>query len=81
MQSNPNFTESDEGKSVVNENGMTIGRVIEVEGKHAYVDPDPSLADSIMSKLGWGSRDEDSYLLETDSVSSITDDEVRLSAL
>lgn len=81
MESKTSFTESDEGKSVVNQSGTTIGRVIEVEGNRAYVDPDPSLTDSIMSKLGWGSRDEDSYVIETDSVSAITDDEVRLSSL
>jgi hypothetical protein len=34
-----------------------------------------------MSKLGWGSRDEGSYLLESGKVESITDDEVRLGSL
>lgn len=81
MESNTNFTESDEGKNVINQNGETIGRVVEVEGNRAYVDPDPGVTDTIMSKLGWGSRDEGSYLLESGKVESITDDEVRLGSL
>ncbi|PSP72399.1 hypothetical protein BRC70_03880 [Halobacteriales archaeon QH_6_68_27] len=81
MESNTNFTESDEGKNVINQNGETIGRVVEVEGNRAYVDPDPGVTDTIMSKLGWGSRDEGSYLLESDKVKNITDDEVRLGSL
>jgi len=81
MESKTSFTESDEGKSVVNQSGTTIGRVIEIDGDSAYVDPDPGLTDSVMSKLGWGSRDEDSYLLKSDTVGTITDDEVRLASL
>lgn len=81
MESNTNFTEDDEGKNVINQHGETIGRVVEVENNRAYVDPDPGVTDAIMSKLGWGSRDEGSYLLDADSVESITDDEVRLSSL
>jgi hypothetical protein len=81
MDSSTNFTESDEGKNVINQNGETIGRVVEVEGNRAYVDPDPGVTDTIMSKLGWGSRDEGSYLLESGKVESITDDEVRLGSL
>ena len=81
MDSSTNFTESDEGKNVINQNGETIGRVVEVEGNRAYVDPDPGVTDTIMSKLGWGSRDEGSYLLESGKVESITDDEVRLGLL
>jgi len=81
MAPNTNFTDSDEGKKVVNHSGDTIGRVVEVEGNRAYVDPDPDVTDAIMSKLGWGSRDEGSYLLEPDNIENITDNEVRLSSL
>jgi hypothetical protein len=81
MESNTTFTESDEGKTVVNQNSETVGRVVEVDGNRAYVDPDPSVTDAVMSKLGWGSRDEESYPLDPDSVASITDDEVRLNSL
>jgi len=81
MQPNTDFTASDEGKNVVNENGEMIGRIVEIEQNGAYVDPDPSVTDTIMSKLGWGSRDEGTYLLDADHVETITDDEVRLRSL
>jgi len=72
------ISESDEGKRVVNANGNEIGRVIEVRGNTAHVDPDPGLTDTIKSKLGWGESDEDTYPLETSNVETITDDEIRL---
>jgi hypothetical protein len=81
MASNIEFTESDEGKSVVNRNGDPIGRVVEVEEHRAYVDPDPGVTDAIMSKLGWGSRDDGSYQLQADDIERVTDDEVRLNSL
>lgn len=81
MASNTTFTESDQGKQVVNNSGNTIGRVVEVEGGRAYVDPDPDVTDSIMSKLGWGSRDEEAYPIDSDRVADITDDEIRLESL
>jgi hypothetical protein len=75
------ITDSDEGKKVVNQSGDEIGRITEVENGRAYVDPDPSVTDSVMSKLGWGSRDKDTYLLEEDNIETIADDEVRLGSL
>jgi len=81
MESNTTFTSSDEGKQIVNHTGETIGRVVEVDDGRAYVDPDPGVTDTVMSKLGWGSRDEGTYALNSDDVETITDDEVRLSSL
>ena len=72
------FTDDDEGKTVVDSDGNQIGRVTEVRGNTAHVDPDPNVADTIMSKLGWGESDEDTYALQGDHVDSITDDQVRL---
>lgn len=76
-----NFTDDDEGKRVVNSNGEEIGIVQSVEGGMVHVDPDPGMADSIKSKLGWGDSDEDTYALDEDNVESISDDEVRLRRL
>lgn len=42
------------------------------------MEPDPGLTDSVLSKLGWGDSDEDAYQLDSNSVESVTDDEVRL---
>jgi hypothetical protein len=81
MGSETRFTEADEGKAVINQNEQTVGHVVEVDGDRAYVDPAMSVTDAAMSKLGWGSRDERSYTVESGSVATITDDEVRLSSL
>mgnify|MGYP000589719578 CR=1 FL=1 len=75
------MTADDEGKTVIDETGDEIGRVVEVENGRAYVDPDPSVTDTVMSKLGWGSRDGGSYLLENEAIETVTDDEVRLRSL
>lgn len=73
------FTEDDEGKTVVNDEGEEVGMVATVEHGTAYVDPDPGLTDTIKSTLGWGdSDDEDTYPLQEESVASVTDDEVHL---
>lgn len=72
------ITESDEGKPVVTATGEKVGRVIEVRHGTAYVDPDPDIGDTIMSKLGWGEADEDAYPLQKERIESVTDDEIRL---
>lgn len=72
------ITEDDEGKPVVGPDGETVGRVIDVEHGTAYVEPDPGITDTVMSKLGWADADEDSYPLQEQSVERVTDDEIRL---
>lgn len=81
MSSDIRMTDDDEGKKVIDSSGDEIGRIVEVRDGRAYVDPDPDLADTIMSKLGWGSGDEDTFELEPRIVDSVTDDEVRLGTL
>lgn len=75
------FTDDEEGKRVVNENGDEIGVVESVEGDMAHVEPDPGMTDTIKSKLGWGDADEETYALEADHVEEITDDEIRLARM
>ena len=72
------FTNDDEGKTVVNADGDSIGRVMEIRGNSAYVEPDPGITDSVKSKLGWGDSDEDTYELRDEHVETVTDDEVRI---
>lgn len=81
MKQQVTFSESDEGKKVVNSEGKTVGRVVDVRHGSAYVDPDPSMFDTIKAKLGWGDMDEDSYPLQKADVATVTDDEVRLRKL
>lgn len=71
-------TEDDEGKRVVNTSGDKMGRISNVEGGKAFVDPDPGVTDTIRSKLGWGKEDQDDYQLHADRIDTITDNEVRL---
>ncbi|WP_418285267.1 PRC-barrel domain containing protein [Halorubrum sp. DTA46] len=78
MDDTVTLTENDEGKNVVNASGDAVGRVTSVEHGTAHVDPDPGLTDTIRSKLGWGDADEDSYQLDTESIETVSDDEIRL---
>lgn len=75
-----NLTEEDEGKTVVNADGTTVGIVAEVEHGTAQVDPDPDLTDRIETKLGWGDADKGTYAVQDAEIDEITDDEVRLKA-
>ena len=70
--------ESDEGKTVVNAGGETIGTVVDVDNNTAHVEPDPGLTDELAAELGWGDADEETYQLDNDSVEAVTDDEIRL---
>jgi len=75
---NINYTDSDEGKKVMNAHGDEIGRVTEVRGDTAYVDPDPGMMDTMRSKLGWGDADKDTYPLKDQDVTEITDDAIHV---
>lgn len=72
------ITDDEEGKPVVGPDGEKVGRVIDVEHGTAYVEPDPGITDTVMSKLGWADADEDSYPLQEQAVERVTDDEIRL---
>jgi hypothetical protein len=72
------YSDEDEGKKVINAHGDEIGRITEVRGHTAHVDPDPGLMDTMRSKLGWGDADSDTYTLEDEDVTEITDDEVHI---
>jgi hypothetical protein len=76
--SSTQLTENDEGKKVVSTDGDEIGRITEVRGGTAYVDPDAGMFDTVKAKLDWGDPGEDSYPIQADHVSNVTDDEVRL---
>ncbi|ADB62041.1 hypothetical protein Htur_3176 [Haloterrigena turkmenica DSM 5511] len=72
------LTEADEGKRVLNTDGTEIGRLVDVHDGRGYVEPNPSLTDTIAAKLGWGSRSEEAHPLDEGSIAEITDDAVRL---
>jgi hypothetical protein len=70
-------TDDDEGKEVVRGTD-TVGRVVEVSHGTAHVDPDPGLTETVLSKLGWADRDEDTYPLQEEAIDHVADDEIRL---
>ncbi len=71
--------EEDEGKTVVNPDGEEVGMVVDVDSGQMYVNPHPSITDRIRTVLGWSDHDdEDSYLLDTDHIDHIEDDQVVL---
>jgi len=72
------LNETDEGKKVIDSDGNEIGMISGFRGGMAYVDPDPGIAESVMSTLGWSDIDESDYALDQDDVETVTDDEVRL---
>lgn len=76
-----NFTDDDEGKTVVSADGDKIGTVAEVRGDTVHVDPESGMTDTIKNKLGWGEADEDTYPLTEDRVDTVTDDEIRLQGM
>lgn len=72
------ITKADEGKRVLNTDGTEVGRIVEVRDGRGYVDPNPSLTDTIKAKLGWGEVSADAHPLDEGSIKEITDDAIYL---
>lgn len=70
--------ESAEGNHVITASGDVIGLVSGVRDDTLYVDPDPGLTDKIAAKLGWDDVGVKDYVLDEESISHVTDDEVHL---
>ena len=68
------LTDDVTGKTVVDAEGKKLGIVSKVEGDTAYVDPDPSVAEQVLSKLGWGGSDEEDYRITGDMIDRVEDD-------
>lgn len=72
------LTADDEGKRVLNTDGTEIGRLVDVRDGRGYVEPDPTIAETIKAKLGWASRSDEAHPLDEGSIEGITDDAVYL---
>ncbi|MWV39902.1 hypothetical protein [Natrialba sp. INN-245] len=72
------FSEDDQGKTVENARGDSVGTIAAVEGTVAYVRPKQGILDTIKSTIGWDSRTDESIPLTADSVTAISDEAVRL---
>jgi len=81
MADETTLTTSDQGKEVVTNDNEVIGTVTEVEGNRAYVEPDPDVTDAVMSRLGWGSRDQSSFQIESEQIDAIVQDQIRLKSM
>jgi hypothetical protein len=73
------ISEHDEGKTVLNQDGETVGMVTSVRGDRMFVNPEPGITDRIKSKLGWEDVGEDDYVVRESDIETVTDDAVRLS--
>lgn len=74
------FTEDDEGKTVVNPVGDEVGIIEIVKDGAAYVNPHPDWSDRIKAEIGWkDDPDMTEQPLEDGHVAEITDEQVYLS--
>ncbi|WP_225333198.1 hypothetical protein [Halomicrobium urmianum] len=76
------LSDDDEGKYLVDDTGEQLGIVSEVDEAAgvAYVDPDPGVIESLVETFGGGDADEDDIRVPENSVSNVTDDELRVDA-
>ncbi|APX97041.1 hypothetical protein [Natronorubrum daqingense] len=72
------LTKADEGKRVVNADGTTVGRLVDVRDGYGYVEPNSGVVDTLKAKLGWGTRSDEAHPLDEGSIDEITDTEVIL---
>jgi sporulation protein YlmC with PRC-barrel domain len=70
----------DEGKVLIDIEGEEIGIVTEVDPQEqvAFVDPDPSVANSVIQGFGFGDAGDDDIEVPADSVATVTDTELRV---
>lgn len=55
------LTDDDVGKKVIDAERKELGIVAKVENGQAAVDPNPSVAEHVMAKIGWEGEDEEDY--------------------
>lgn len=67
---------ADQGKDVVDTRGADVGMVSDVDGETLYVDPDPDLTESVMSKLHWRDHDRDDHPVPPEAIERIGDEVV-----
>ncbi|WP_306053286.1 hypothetical protein [Natronococcus wangiae] len=71
------LTDDEVGKKVIDAEGKELGIVAKVEGGRASVDPNPSVAEHLLAKIGWEGEDEEDYLVTEDMIDRV-DDEIVL---
>lgn len=71
------LTDDEVGKTVVDAAGKELGIVAKVDADRAFVDPNPSVAEHVLAKLGVEGEDDEDYLVTEDMLERV-DDEIVL---
>ncbi len=69
-------TSDDQGKAVFSTDGTKLGVVVAVDDNHIYVGSRPSLLERVLSKIGLGDGNEVSFVLGSDTISQIDDNQI-----
>lgn len=72
------FTDADEGKTVLGSDGRELGVVAEVRNGAAFVTPLSDLASPIRAELGWGGDEREAYRLDDARVKTVTGSAIEL---
>ncbi|WP_458187498.1 PRC-barrel domain containing protein [Haladaptatus sp. NG-WS-4] len=72
------LTKDEEGKRVVEADGTAVGIVENVRHGTAHVSADPTVVETMKTKLDAGGSDENTYALSEDAIARIEDDEIVL---
>ncbi|GAB7019463.1 hypothetical protein [Halostagnicola bangensis] len=70
------ITNDEVGKTVVDAKGKTLGIVSSVEDDTAFVDPNPSLLEQLLSKIGMEDTDGEEYRVTEDMLESVGEEVV-----
>ncbi|MFC4542915.1 hypothetical protein ACFO5R_13385 [Halosolutus amylolyticus] len=64
------------GKTVVDAEGKELGIVASVDRNRAAVDPNPSVAEHLLAKLGVEGEDEEDYIVTEDMLDAVGEEVV-----
>ena len=70
--------ESVEGKRVIDTEGEAVGVATGVRAGTVFVEPEPGITETLMSRFGWAGVDADDHPLPEESIERITNDEIHL---
>ena len=68
------LSDDEVGKTVIDAEGKKLGIVAKVERSRAYVDPNPSVAEHLLARLGVEGDDEEDYVVTEDMLDSVGED-------
>ena len=72
------LSDDEVGKKVIDAEGKELGIVAKVEDSQASVDPNPSVAEHLLAKIGVESEDDEDYLVTEGMVDRVDDDTIVL---